>query len=79
MMKSKAASWIGWFGVAAILVAYLATNFGWLEFKGQMYLWLNLLGSVAIIVETWKKKDYQPLTLNVVWALVALIGVISLF
>jgi hypothetical protein len=39
---------------------------------------LNLTGSIGIVVSAISKKDYQPVVLNVVWGLVALISLLSL-
>lgn len=78
-MYHKELEIIGWAGVIAIVLGYLLTNFGVIELKSWLYLLLNLFGSVAILTEALRKKDYQPVVLNVIWALVALVGVISLF
>jgi|GEM_PF-1669863 len=69
---------VGWYGVAAILVAYAANSFGFLDAKGLGYVVLNLTGSVAIIVEAFRKKDVQPVVLNAIWSVVALVALIKL-
>jgi hypothetical protein len=65
---------VGWYGVLAILAAYALSNFELLKLDSPAYIILNLTGSLAIALEASKKKDYQPVILNVVWLLVALIA-----
>jgi len=65
---------IGWYGVVAIVLAYLLLSLGQVEPSGSLYLWLNLTGAAAIIVHSLLKKDYQPLVLNLVWLVIALIA-----
>ncbi len=67
---------IGWLGVFAILLAYILTNFSLLNTGNSTYLFLNLFGSIAVLYEAYTKKDYQPVVLNLIWALVALIGLV---
>ncbi len=40
------------------------------------YLLLNFVGSVAIIISSLSKKDYQPATLNIIWAAIAIVGIV---
>jgi hypothetical protein len=69
---------IGWFGVLAILLAYTLLNFGRLDSHNTWYQILNLAGSVALIVNCGIKKDSEPLFLNIVWAIVALLSLVRL-
>ncbi len=78
-MRHTAISLLGWYGVLAILVAYLLISFNALTPTSAAYQMLNLTGALGIIVETIGKKDYQPMALNVIWALVALVALIQLF
>ncbi len=69
---------MGWFGVVAILVAYMGATFGFFDASNVWYFILNLLGAFGIIVETRSRGDAQPMVLNIVWALVAMYGIIAL-
>ncbi len=77
-MKIQSVNIIGWYGVFAIFIAYMLVNFGLLTITNQWYLLLNLTGALAILVETWAKRDYQPAVLNILWALVALVALIRI-
>ena len=63
-----------WIGVLAILAAYALLTFGVLEVRDPLYLLLNTSGSAIIILHSYLHRDYQPLVLNIIWLLVAAIG-----
>lgn len=63
-----------WLGVFLIVGAYFGLVSGWLNATNLLYLWANILGSAAIALASWKKKDIQPVVLNLVWIAVALFG-----
>ncbi len=63
---------VGWYGVFAIVVAYVLVSFQIIGVESFWYQLLNLTGSLGIISIAYKHKDYQPLLLNLIWAAVAL-------
>lgn len=69
---------IGWYGVVAIVVSYALANFGWLSTTSWAYILLNLTGAIAIAAEAASKRDRQPLVLNIIWAIVALVALVKL-
>ncbi|HVA10878.1 MAG TPA: hypothetical protein VNG32_01785 [Candidatus Dormibacteraeota bacterium] len=77
-MKHKAENYFGWYGVLAILLAYLLVSFNVVASKSLGYQLLNLTGALGIIVEALSKKDAQPAVLNIVWAIIAGVAIISL-
>ena len=64
----------GWYGTAAILLAYSASSFGGLATTSPIYQWLNLTGALGLIIDTVWKRDLEPAVLNVVWFSIALIA-----
>jgi O-antigen ligase len=68
-----------WIGISLILVAYAMNMFGVLDTKNTIYLLMNILGSLGVVYVSFKKKDYQPGVLNIVWAVVAIIALVGLF
>lgn len=76
-MRMKTSEWLGWYGVVAILVAYLLNNFGLLSVKDVSYQLLNLTGALGIAVDALKQKNYQPVVLNIIWGLVALLAILK--
>lgn len=66
---------IGWYGVVAIIGAYFFLSFGLLAADTVAYQVLNATGALAIIIHSIFKKDFQPLVLNIIWIVIALIGI----
>ena len=52
---------VGWCGSIMILIAYVGSFTDLIEF------WLNILGSVGLLVICWRKRAYQPMFLNSAW------------
>jgi len=77
-MKSHLIEIVGWYGVVAIMVAYVLVSFSVIVPTGLIYQILNFTGAFGITVETYRKKDYQPFWLNLVWTTVALIAIINI-
>lgn len=78
-MKNKITEILGWYGVIAILTAYILLNFDVLSNKNLAYQVLNLTGAVGIMLDALDDKNYQPFVLNIIWALVALIALVQAF
>lgn len=77
-MKHKAENLFGWYGVLAILTAYILVSFNIIIAKSWAYQLLNLSGALGIIVEALSKKDAQPAVLNAAWALIAFLAILRL-
>jgi nucleoside diphosphate kinase len=69
---------LAWYGVSAILLAYMLLSFKVLSADSLLYQLLNLSGSIGIIVQAAAKKDTQPVVLNIIWSLVALAAIIRI-
>jgi hypothetical protein len=70
-MKKIVFKFIGWYGVLAILAAYILLNLSFFDAKNIFYQLLNFTGALAIVFSSLRKKDYPPVVLNLIWALVA--------
>jgi len=79
MDKKHLAELVGWYGTIAILSAYALANFRIIAIDSFEYQLLNLTGAIGIVVISVVKKDKQPAVLNAVWAIIALIALITLF
>ena len=62
---------LGWYGTLAIVGAYLASSHGWME-QGTLYQLLNVSGAAGVGLVCWRRRAWQALTLEVVWAVVGL-------
>lgn len=69
---------IGWLGFIFIVSAYLFVTIKLLEINSSSYHLMNLVGALCMVVNA-KYKGARPLFwLNIVWALVAIIGLLQL-
>ena len=76
----RPAIWIelwGWYGTIAVVGSYYASSHGLME-RDWRYHALNFSGSLGIIAISWARRTWQPLTLNLVWALIGAIALIRL-
>lgn len=76
MNQNRVVEALGWFGVIAILAAYALHTFSVID-DGIGYQLLNLGGALGIIVSSIDNKNYQPILLNVVWAVIAVSGLVK--
>lgn len=77
-MKRQAIQLLGWYGVLAIVAAYLLNSFSIVGSRSLPYQLLNLSGAVGIVIEAASKKDLQPAALNTIWSVIALIAIINI-
>jgi len=79
-MKNSIYELFGWYGTAAILLAYALVSFGMggVRADSAIYQALNFTGAVGIAIISLKKKAYQPATLNAVWAIIGLIALLKI-
>jgi hypothetical protein len=66
----------GWLGVILIVGAYGLNVGGMLQAQDTLYLLMNIGGSAGIIINSYYKKDIQPVVLNIFWLIIALVGII---
>lgn len=76
--RQKLVQIAGWYGVAAIILAYMLNSFSILDSHSLSYQLLNLSGALGIISEAASKKDAQPVVLNIVWAAIALLAILNI-
>ncbi len=78
-MKKVLVEVFGWYGVVAILLAYALVSFSYIQTSSLLYQLLNITGALGIVVDAWYAKNYQPAVLNLIWAIIALIAIVSAF
>jgi hypothetical protein len=69
---------IGWLGFVLIVSAYLFVTIKLVEVSSATYHLMNLAGALCMVVNA-RHNEAKPLFwLNVVWALVAILGLLQL-
>ncbi len=76
-MAESIYEFLGWVGILLVLGAYALLSFGILASDSLFYHGLNLFGAIGIIVDAVTDKNYQPAVLNVVWAGIAIFGLVN--
>lgn len=69
---------LGWYGVVATLLAYALISASVVDAHNLWYQGLNFTGALGVTVQTYYRRDYQPFWLNLIWAGIALIAIISI-
>lgn len=69
---------IGWYGTVAIVLAYILVSFSILASDNISYQFLNFTGAVGIIIVSVVKRVYQPAVLNIIWAVIALVALLTI-
>lgn len=62
-----------WYGVVAILAAYMGVSFGYFAPYEALPVFLNITGSLTMLVDAWKDRNWQPVTINIIWILIAVV------
>lgn len=70
---------VGWLGSALIVGAYALVSSGKVHGKHPAYQGMNLLGSLLLGVDVWLAGSMPAVALQVVWATIALLGLVSFF
>jgi len=68
------ADMFGWYGMVAIVSAYLLVSIGTLSAHGLAYQLLNLSGAISLIWISWLKGVFQGVIINVFWVAIAMVG-----
>ena len=67
---------IGWLGAGLIVAAFFLNAQNRLSAKSQAYLWMNLVGALCIVVNSFHLEAYPQMALNIVWFFIAVHGLI---
>lgn len=68
----------GWYGAVAILASYALVSFEIIGVESFLFHFLNLSGSMGIMLISYAKKTYQPFVLNAFRVAIATIAIINL-
>ncbi|MCB9779600.1 MAG: hypothetical protein H6742_13635 [Alphaproteobacteria bacterium] len=68
----------GWTGTVAVLVAYAMGTAGSMAADSVPFLVLNLVGSVGIGMHSWRQRALPSVSVNAVWALISVVGLVRL-
>ena len=64
----------GWYGMAAVVGAYALVSFSIIDANGLLFQLLNVTGAAGIFAVSLRKKVWQSVVLQIVWAAIGLIA-----
>lgn len=67
---------MGWIGMVLVLLAYILLSTGRIK-NGMLYQLLNLFAGIFMAIGLFPKNAWFSFTLQVVWALVAIIAILK--
>lgn len=68
---------VGIIGVLAVLLAYFFSQRGILGIASGRYLWMNLLGSLAIVFSLFWTWNLSAFLINASWAAISAYGLVK--
>ncbi|CAN5116813.1 hypothetical protein BH11PAT4_BH11PAT4_7800 [soil metagenome] len=72
--ERRLVDFLGWYGMVAILVAYILLTYGYLTPQSAIWQVLNLTGSLGLAFNSVARKAMPEFWLNAIFALVAVTG-----
>ncbi|HEY3249918.1 MAG TPA: hypothetical protein VGK25_02260 [Ignavibacteria bacterium] len=69
----------GWAGSLCVLTAYGLLSTHKLTANSKLYQWLNIIGSLCLIINTVFYSAYPSTFVNVVWLFIAIFALINIF
>jgi hypothetical protein len=81
MEISKKNMWLeifGWYGTVGVIAAYALISLHVFDSFSLWYQLLNLTASAGVCSISFYKKAYQPAVLNLIWFVIAAIGLIQI-
>jgi len=69
---------IGWIGMVLILVAYFLISFDIVTVHNIWFQLLNIVGSFGLVLVAFGRRGWQPMVLNIIWILIAIIAMIRI-
>ena len=68
---------IGWIGTSLVVIAYLLVSTRRIKPTSKQYQWLNLAGSIGILINAAVLHAIRSVGLNVLWLLIAAYGLLK--
>lgn len=70
---------IGWAGSVAVVLAYALLSMDKLTSRSLLYQWLNIAGSICLIINTAAHYAYPSTFVNIIWLIIAALAIVKIF
>jgi hypothetical protein len=77
-VQNKSLEILGWSGGVLLIVAYGLNSYNVIPSQSVSYQGINFIGSIMLAYYTYKKKAFPNVALNLIWAVIALIAILSI-
>lgn len=78
MNKKMLLEAFGWYGVVALVGSYALVSFGIFGASDFWFQVLNVTGALGIVFDALAQKNWQPATLNIIWAVIGLFALVRI-
>lgn len=68
---------IGWIGMILVFTAYLLNTVNKVDRRSQRYHGINLIGACCIGINAFANTAYPAAALNILWAIIAVLGLLK--
>lgn len=68
---------LGWIGMILVLLAYVLLSTSKIE-NGKLYQVINLIAAILMAIGLFPSKAWFSFTLQIIWALVAVVAIIKI-
>ncbi len=58
---------VGWAGAGLILISYILLSNGRLDGQSRIYQWINVFGSVGLVINSFWNGAIPSVALNIIW------------
>lgn len=65
---------VGWYGLVAVVTAYILTTFSFLSVDHPLIPLLNFTGALGVAIVSFRKNAYEPGVMNIIWAGIGLVA-----
>lgn len=69
---------IGWAGSVAVVLAYALLSMDKLTSRSLLYQWLNIAGSICLIINTAVHYAYPSTFVNIIWLIIAALAIVKI-
>jgi hypothetical protein len=69
----------GWVGSVAVIIAYALISLNKVNSRSGIYQWLNLAGSLCLVVNTAYYHAYPSTFVNLIWMVIAATALVRIF
>ncbi len=76
-MSAETTRFIGFIGVAMVLVAYFANQQRWLSSDNWLFPLANMLGSLLMMISLYTEWNFPSFVINGAWAAISFWGLVK--